>query len=121
MRKFIICAIPIAALVLFIIIMQSGNLLKRPLGNKDDIPRSINDMIEAVNMESWDEAYNKLKDIEYAWDKVVKRVQFSSEKDEIEKIYACIARLHGAVMAEDKSNALMELYEAYNHWDNLGN
>lgn len=120
MRKFLIRAIPIAALILFVIIMQSGNILKKPIGKNDNIPQSINDMIEVVSNDSWEEADNALKSLVEAWDKVLTRVQFSSERDEINKFNTCLARLQGAVKAEDKSNALMELYEAYNHWEDLG-
>src|SRR5690554_1185712 len=101
MRKFLIVAIPIVVLILFILIMHSGNILKRPLGQDDDIPQSINNMIEVVNNDSWEEASNRLKDLEKAWDKVVRRVQFGAERDEINKFYTCLARLQGAVMAKD--------------------
>jgi hypothetical protein len=118
MRKFIINAIPITALALFILIMLSGHILKKTVGIS--IPQSIDDIIEAVNNDSWDKAGNILDDFEKAWDKVLIWIQFSSERDEINKINSCIARLKGAIAAKDKSNALMELHEAYNHWTNLG-
>lgn len=121
MRKFLLMAIPIAVLIIFILLMHSGSILKKPLGEDDDIPQSINDMIEVVNNESWQEADNELNDLIKAWDKVVRRVQFGSERDEINKFTTCLARLQGAVKAEDKASALMELYEAYNHWNELGN
>ena len=56
MRKFLIYAIPIASLVIFILIMQSGNILKKPIGNNDNFPQAINDLIEAVEKEKWDVA-----------------------------------------------------------------
>lgn len=48
------------------------------------------------------------------------RVQFSSERGEINELTTSIARLKGAIMAKDKPGALMELYEAYSHWNDLG-
>lgn len=120
MRKFLIKAIPITALAIFIFIMLSGDLFKRPFGSEDDIPQAINDLIEVINNEAWKDASNRLKSLETAWDKVAKRIQFSSERDEINTFSKCIARLQGAVMAEDKSGALMELYEAFNCWVNIG-
>ncbi len=121
MRRLLIIIIPIVTLLLFILIMFSGNILKRPLGEDDDIPRSIDDIIEAVDSEAWDEADGKLQALESAWDKVIIRVQFASERDEINGLTTSIARLKGALKAEDKAGALMELYEAYNHWVELGN
>ena len=90
------------------------------MSNNDNVPQAINDLIEAVSNDYWDEADAKLKNLAEAWDKVLIRVQFSSERDEINKINACIARLKGAVMAQDKADALMELHEAYSHWEDLG-
>lgn len=121
MRKFLVTIIPIITLILFVLIMISGNILKKPLGKDDDIPQSINDMIEAVNNESWKEADNNLKSLKKAWDKVVIRLQFGAERDEINYMSTSIARLQGAIQAEEKSDALMELYEAYDHWNELGN
>lgn len=121
MRRLLIILIPIVTLLFFVFIMLSGNILKKPLGIDDDIPGSIDDIIEAVNNEAWDIAYDKLQGLENAWDKVIFRVQFGSERDEINKLTTSIARLKGAVDAEDKAEALMVLYEAYNHWEELGN
>jgi hypothetical protein len=121
MRRLLIIAIPVATLLLFICIMFSGNILKKPLGEDDNIPKSIDDIIEAVNNEAWDEANGKFRSLESAWDKLIFRVQFGSERDEINKLSTSIARLKGAMEAEDKAESLMELYEAYNHWDRLGN
>lgn len=120
MRRLFITIIPIVTLLLFIFIMHSGSILKKPLGEEDDIPLSINNIIEAVNNESWDEVDSKFQSLENAWDKVLFRVQFGSERDRIDKLTTSIARLKGALIAEDKASAMMELYEIYNHWEGLG-
>lgn len=120
MRRFLIIVIPIATLLLFLFIMFSGNILKKPMGEKDNIPKSLGEIIEAVNNENWDEADGKIQGLEYAWERVIFRVQFGSERDEINNLSTNIARLKGAVEAEDKAGALMELHEAYHHWDELG-
>ena len=120
MRRFLIIVIPIITLLLFIFIMLSGNILKRTLGEDDDIPGAIDDIITAVNDGTWNKAEDMLRSLEGAWDKVVVRVQFGSERDEINMVSTSIARLKGAIKAEDRAGALMELYEVYNHWDQLG-
>lgn len=121
MRRFLVIAIPIATLLLFVFIMISGNILKKPLSEDDNIPRSINDIIEAVDNEAWDEADGKLRGLEGAWDKIIFRVQFGSEREEINNITTSIARLKGAIKAEDRAGALIESYEAFSHWLELGN
>ena len=120
MRRFMVAAIPIAALVLFICIMISGSFLKKPFGKNDDVVGIIEGLMEDVQNEAWDEAFVETDELEKAWNKVVKRIQFSEERDEINFLTSNIARLRGAVTAKDQSDALMELNDAYKHFKELG-
>ncbi len=120
MRRFLTISIPIVILAIFICIMLSTKILKKPLGNDDNIPQSIENIIDAVKKEDWKEAGEETEALSKAWKKVMFRVQFSSERDQINYLSTNISRLRGAVEAEDKVNALLELYEAYNHWRELG-
>lgn len=120
MRKFMVIAIPIVTLVFFILIMLSDNFLKKPLGKNDNIPQAIEGIIEDINDERWEEASKKTEELNNIWKRVVRRVQFSSERDEINSFSMNIARLRGAIMAKDKANALAELSEAHEHWKELG-
>lgn len=121
MRKFLVVSIPIGALIFFVLIMQSGNYLKMSIGNNDNISEIVQVLINNVNDEKWEEANNNTDKLSEAWNKIVRRVQFSSERDEINAFAMNVARLRGAIMAEDKVNSLLELYEAYEHWNELGN
>lgn len=120
MRNFLTKAIPIVSIAIFILVMLSDNVLKKPITNNDDIPKSINLVIKDIEEERWVEAKEKTELLSTSWQKVVKRVQFSAEKDEINRLDMNIARLRGAIMAKDKSNAFIELNEAYEHWENIG-
>lgn len=120
MRKFLVIAIPIVTIILFILLMISGDFLKKPLGKDDNIPLSIESVIEDVNGGKWADAGKKAAQLQQAWKKIVARVQFSSERDEINAFSVNMARLNGAIMTKDKQSALMELKEAYEHWEELG-
>lgn len=120
MRKFIVVAIPVAALVLFVVIMISGSFLKKPFGKNDDVAQMLEKVLEDVNNEDWEKAVKEAEELENGWKKVIKRIQFSEERDEINFLTSNIARLRGAVEAKDKSSAFMELNDAYSHWKNLG-
>lgn len=120
MRKFLVISIPIVSLAFFILIMISDNFLKYPLGTNDNIPVSIQELRQDIQNDKWEEANNKTDELSKSWKKVVKRVQFSAEKDEINAFEVNIARLRGAIMTKDKSDAFMELAEAYEHWENIG-
>ena len=120
MRKFMVISIPIFAIAIFILIMQSGSFLKYSLGGEDNIPQMIEEIIQDISKGHWEAANNKTYDLRKAWDKIVSRVQFSSERDEINDFTVSIARLEGTILAQDKSSAFMELKEAYEHWKDLG-
>jgi len=121
MRKFMVIAIPVVSLLIFIAIMLSGYLLKKPLGDDDNIPEAIDELIETIQMEKWDEAGIKVKELSDKWKRIVNRVQFSSERDEINFFSMSLARLEGALLVRDKVNAVLELKEAYEHWNQLAN
>lgn len=119
MRKFIITILPIITLVSFIFIMNSDILLKQPLTTNDDIPGSLQLVMVAVENEQWEDANIKTNNLSESWQKVVNRVQFSAEKNEINAFNTNLARLRGAIATKDKSCAIIELSEAYEHWANL--
>ena len=120
MRKFLVIAIPIVTLVFFVLVMLSGDLLKQSLVGEDNIPQSIETIIQDVNHGNWEAANQNTDNLSRTWDKVVNRIQFSSERDEINAFSMNIARLRGAIQAKDKSIVLTELSEAYQHWKELG-
>lgn len=120
MRKFFVICIPILVLSLFILAMNSDSFLKYPLGSKDDVPGSIQALIQQVEEEKWAAAAQGVDRLSAAWKIVVKRIQYSAEKDEITDLDMNIARLKGAILAQDREDALLELFEAYEHWKNVG-
>lgn len=120
MRRFLTIAIPIVTLALFICIMLSGSILKKPLGKNDDVPQAIENILQDINQDNWMEANKDIELLEKAWKKVIRRIQFSAERDEINYVSTSIARLRGAALVEDKANSVIELKEAYHHWRTIG-
>lgn len=121
MRKFMVVAIPVVLLTLFVAVMLSGNYLKYPMGEKDNVPALVQTLVNNINDEKWEEAKSNTDKLSDAWDRIVKRVQFSGERDEINGFSMNVARLRGAIMAKNKANALSEISEAFEHWKELGN
>lgn len=120
MRTFLVRAIPIVTLILFVLLMLSGDFLKKSFGNDDNIPLSIEAVIEDIKNENWEDAKKDTDALNEAWDKIINRVQYSSERNEINDFSVSLARLRGAIEAQDKSGGLQELNEAYEHWNDLG-
>ncbi|MFW2489652.1 DUF4363 family protein [Clostridium chromiireducens] len=120
MRKLLIISIPIVALISFVLIMLSGSFLKKFSVKNDSIPESIQLITQDIELENWENANEKIENLSTTWKTFIKRIQFSSERDEINSLDTSIARLRGAIAAKDKSASLIELSEAYEHWEGLG-
>jgi hypothetical protein len=120
MRRLITLAIPILTILLFIFIMQSGNLIKKSLEKDDPLVNHMENMVRAANDDNWAKVAVILDHLDADWKKLLFRLQFSCERDEINYINSNIARMRGAVLAEDRTNLLIELEEVKSHWDRLG-
>lgn len=118
MRKFLVRALPLATLILFVLIMQSDLIYKKYF-DKNNISNSITSIMTDVMDEKWPDADSKTQDLKESWQRVVKIIQYSAERDEIKSLDKNIARLRGAIRANDKAGALMELQEALEHWENI--
>jgi uncharacterized protein DUF4363 len=119
MNKTLGFIIPIVTLGFFLLIMLSGDYLKQPRNPSEDVIGYINLTMEDVKSDNWANAIDNIDKIEKSWNKIVPRIQFSVERDEIYNININIARLKGAAIVEDKSSALMELNAAIENWNEL--
>lgn len=121
MRKFLYFFIPLFVLGIFVLIMLSGSYFKiRATGTSDDFVEHVEIIKANIEQGQWDKAdenTNKLKD---SWKRVSKKIQFSEERDEMNQIDRTIARLKGAIHANDKTSAIIELFEAKLLWENVG-
>lgn len=120
MRKFFVIFTPIAIVAITALIMLSGEFLKKPTGDMDNVPKYMDTITKAVQSEDWKSAEENASKLEDAWKIIVKRVQFSGERNEINDLNVSIARIKASINVQDKSAALMELSEAGQHWIGLG-
>lgn len=121
MQKLFYYLIALAILIAFVAIMNSGDYLRKPFSSHDNVALCVNNMEKHILNENWEEVNNDYKELKKAWGIVVKRIQFSVEKDEINYIKINMARLGAYIKVEDKAEALAELYELEEHWNNLNN
>lgn len=119
MKKFLLTSIPSVTLILFVLIMLSGKILIKPFGENDNVLESLQLISQDIESENWQEANENAEKLSNAWKIIVKRIQFSSERNQINLFNSDIARLRGAIIAKDKSNSLIELSGAYDHWNGL--
>ena len=119
MKKIIAYAIPIVTLTAFILLMLGGAYLKRPLNPSEDVVNFAEISIEHAKGEKWDMLEKDVLNIDFAWKKIIPRIQFSVERDELYNISLNVARLKGSIVSEDKASTLIELNEIIENWDEL--
>ncbi|WP_246615543.1 DUF4363 family protein [Clostridium thailandense] len=120
MKKIIAYSIPAIILGFFILIMTTGQFLKKPMREGEDVVKYISIIQEDVKAENWNYAEQDRQKLMIAWGKIVPRIQFSVERDEIYNININLARLGGIIMGKDQAGALAELGEIYENWRELG-
>jgi len=103
----------------FILIMNGGNLLKQPLSAEDNFMFFYDRLELNIINQNWEKAVVNNEKLNQAWNKIVPRIQFSVEKDEINAINVNLARLQAALTSRDPVLALTELSEMREHWENL--
>lgn len=120
MKKIKRFILPLLVMSLFVLLMNSGVLLKNSFNSEDNVSLSVEKLEKALSIENWTEANDALKVLDLAWKNVQKRVQFSVEKDQMKRIEVNLLRLEGCIDAKDKASALIELNEMKGHWYELG-
>ncbi|MGK0469152.1 DUF4363 family protein [Clostridium sp.] len=119
MKKFISYSIPIITLTVFVLIMLSGSYLKKPRNSSEDVIAFTQISIVHAKAEKWDMLKKDITSITTSWNKIVPRIQFSVDRDEIYNINLNISRLRGSIASQDKSSTIMELYEIIENWHEL--
>ncbi|HEX2953540.1 MAG TPA: DUF4363 family protein [Bacillota bacterium] len=120
MRRFLAYAFPVVILVLFIIVMNAGPWLKKPWGDEADFTTHLRTLERLIRQSQWQSAAVEWNGTERDYRKVTIRIQFSVERDELNRIDDLLARVKGAIVTKDRQAALVELFEAEQHWKQLG-
>jgi len=119
MRKFWLYTIPLITLAVFVVVMNSGDYLKKPLTTGDDFPYYLEQVEQAVMREDWSAAFDYSEKLNSAWAKVSPRIQFSVDKDEMKNISVGLSRLGAFLKTEDRSQALAVIAEIREHWEHI--
>lgn len=119
MKKFLLYLTLTLTLLVFILVMNTGQYLKAPMGKEDNVPRYMKNVRIDIENSEWDSAKKNIKELDSAWHKVIPRIQFSVERTEINQLSVSLARLKGAINTENKAASLIELEEASKHWEQI--
>ncbi len=119
MHKIISYILPIFILIVFILIMTTGGLLKKPLCMQDDISTYLTLIENSIENKEWMDAENNIDALSTAWKQVQKRVQFSVERQELTMMSLSISHLKGSVQAKSQGLSFVYLYALKEIWNDL--
>lgn len=119
MNRTIGYLIPFLVIIIFAVLLNSGSILKKPLGQDDDVVRQLGIIKQAVLAEKWEEATIKTNELERIWQRITFRAQFSVEKDGILGFEKSLYRLKSFIDAKNVAGALAEIGEAEFHFKDL--
>lgn len=95
--------IPTLVMLLFALLLNTGDLLKRPLGTHDDIPGGMERLEAALEAADWSGAEGARAELGAAMDRVRPRIELAAELSELNRFYEVLALLRGAIRARDRS------------------
>ncbi|WP_182200972.1 hypothetical protein [Paraliobacillus salinarum] len=119
MKKFLLYFIPILTIASFIVVMNSGYFLKGPFGDDDRLYEAITQIEQNVLEKKWEMAEENIAYSENAWKKIVRRIQYSVEKEYIIEINGILSRIRGGIKIYDDKAIIEEVYYFYEMWDKL--
>ncbi|OEF99213.1 hypothetical protein BHF71_09700 [Vulcanibacillus modesticaldus] len=120
MEKKLLIIGSVLMIVIYIAIMGSGAFLKQPLTKNDDVIKQLSLVENAVKKDDWQKAESHLDRGFQAWDRVKNRIQFSVEREFIEKLDDEMATLQGAISVNDKRTLLITIEKIKKIWDEMG-
>lgn len=119
MKKVMIITCTCILLGIFILIMNSGGLLKQSFMDGDDVETLLQNLNEDIVEGDWKKGQEDIEKLKDAWDMVSKRVQFSVERNNLMGIKLSIARLKGSIRGKNKEQCLIGYEELISYWNNL--
>jgi hypothetical protein len=111
--------IPVLLLGISVLIMTSGYWWKLTDKSKE-IVTLVREIEELVFEENWEDANSKITETTKVWEKNIKIIQYGVERDRIFEIDESLAKIKGAILTKNKSNAIQDVYVFYRIWDDLG-
>jgi hypothetical protein len=116
--KWCLYVIPLVAITF---LLNAGPVLKRPMGTDDDVAGSLERVEQAALQEDWEQASSAWDQLRQAFVKVERRAEVVVEWNELQDFDMELARLRGAIQAEERSDVLALISVLKALFDEFGN
>lgn len=115
--KWVVYMVPV---ILFALFLNSGQILKRPMGSGDDIFGSLHAVEQAVLSDDWAGAARGWEKTHKATGIVSRRIEVQAERNELQDFFEEMARLQGSIQAQEKGTALEHIAVLKSLYDEFG-
>lgn len=112
--------VPAAVMLFCAVLLNSGEVLKRPMSQAEDIPGGLARMEQSVTEGRWEQASQYLGEVSRALDLVRPRIELGVERLELERFHEEVALLRGSLAARDTSSSLQHIALLRVLYDGLG-
>lgn len=119
-QKWVALLVSVLVMLAFALILNSGQMLKRPQGTADDIPGGLVRLESSVDREDWAAAATELEALAHAMSAVRPRIELASELSELNRFSETLALLRGSIRARDRSASLQQTALLALLYDDLG-
>lgn len=113
-------SVPVVAIALSVLALNSGPLLKRPASSAEDIPARIEEISTMAVAARWGEAEALAGQVDEVWDRVRGRLAFSSDSEDLSRFSLSLAELRGALAARDEQQVRIIHRRLIALWKEIG-
>lgn len=112
--------LPALVIAVSVLALNSGPLLKRPIGNHGDVPAQLEALLPLAEAERWADAKAAAERVGADWERLRRRIHLTSARDEVETFDLELAALRGAIEAGDAALTRVAVRRLLALWADLG-
>lgn len=113
-------SVPVAAVLLSILALNSGPLLKRMAGPAREIPALITEVSTLVAADRWTEAMDRAASVDQRWERIRTWLASSSDAQDLKGFEVALSELRGALEATDRQQVKIIQRRLTAFWAEIG-
>ena len=118
-KRLLLWGVVALALTSFILILNSGSYLKKPLHPQEDIMNYLSLVTDHIQRENWTLAQENYDRVVEVWPVIKKRISFSTEHDQVERFEETLEQLGASIRVREPVTALRDLAVLRKTYDNF--
>jgi len=118
LKTLVAYAIPLLIITVSIGIMTMEPGRSKRIGG-DQFSQQLDQLQQEVQEENWQQSRAEINKLQQVFQQRVKRLQFSSERDELRLLNLTLVQIEAYIVCQDRTEAIASIFAAREHWANL--